>query len=147
MKTIIIITGLAVAFSFSACHHEQAPEKIKTAFDQKYPDAEEVEWEMEHGKWEAEFEVDEKEMEALFDENGNWIETETEMEDEDLPDAVKQTLKNQFKDYEVEEAEYLESPEYSGYEIELEGNKDIEVVIGKNGQVLKQGEEEEDDDD
>ncbi len=146
MKTLIIIVALTVAFSFSSCHHEQAPEKIKAAFDQKYPDAEDVEWEMENGKWEAEFEVDEKEMEALFDQNGNWLETETEMEDEDLPATVNETLKSQFKDYEVEEVEYLESPDATGYEIELEGdNGDIEVLIGKDGSVLKQETEEDED--
>lgn len=143
MKTLIIALGFLFAFSLNACEQGNAPEKVKSAFNQKYPGAKEVDWDMEkENEWEAEFEMNEKEMSATFDENGQWLETETEMEENDLPATVKETLKTQFKAYEVEEAEYLESPEYTGYEIELEGKKgDIEVLVGKDGKILKQEDE------
>ncbi|NOX86420.1 MAG: hypothetical protein GXO86_10745 [Chlorobi bacterium] len=149
MKALIIGMGLLLAFSFNSCEQEKVPEKIKAAFNQKFPGAKEVDWDMEKNNvWEAEFEMNEKEMSATFDQNGKWLETETEIEEDELPAAVKETLNSQFKDYEVDEAEYVESPETSGYEIELEGNKkEFEVLIGKDGKVLKREKEEEDDDD
>ncbi len=145
MKTLIIGMSLLIAFSFSSCEQEKVPEKVKSAFNQKYPGAKKVDWDMEEkNEWEAEFEMNEKEMSATFDQNGKWLETETEIEDEDIPAAVKETLKSQFKDYEVEEAEYLESPEAIGFEIKLEGDEeDMEVLIEKNGKILKQKMEEE----
>lgn len=147
MKTLIIGMSLLIAISFSSCDQEKAPEKVKAAFNQKFPNAEETDWEMEkENEWEAEFEVDEKEMSATFSQDGMWLETETEVEVEDLPASVKQTLKAQFKDYEVEETEYVESPESNGYEIELEGKDgDIEILIGKDGEVLKQNPEKDED--
>ncbi len=147
MKTLVIALGFLFAFSLSACEQEKTPEKVKATFNLKYPNAKEVGWDMEEkNEWEAEFEMDEKEMSATFDQSGKWLETETEIEGEDLPAPVKETLKTQFNDYKVEEAEYVESPQYKGYEIELEGKKDIEVVIAKNGQVIKKETGDEDDD-
>lgn len=145
MKELIIGMSLLITFSFYSCDRENVPEKVKAAFIQKYPDAEEVDWDVEgEGEWEAEFELNEKEMSANFDQNGKWLETESEIEDEDLPAAVKETLNTKFKDYEVEEVEYFESPDITGFEIELEGDDgDIEVLIGKDGQILKQESEEE----
>ena len=147
MKTLIIGMSLLIAISFSACENEKAPEKVKAAFNQKFPNAEETDWEMEkENEWEAEFEMDEKEMSATFSQDGTWLETESEIEEKDLPAPVKETLKSQFKDYEVEEAESVETPQYKGYEIELEGETEFEVVIDENGNVIKKEAEDEDDD-
>lgn len=148
MRTLIICMSLLIALSFGACEQEQAPKKVNAAFNQKFPNAEEVDWDMEeNNEWEAEFEVDEKEMSATFGQNGKWLETETEIEESQLPEAVTLSLKNNFKGYETEEAEYLESPEYKGYELELEGKDgDITVLIGMDGKILKQASEEENED-
>jgi len=148
MKTVILGMSMLIAISFNACDQEQAPEKIKSAFNQKFPNAEEVDWDMEkNNEWEAEFEVDENDMSATFDQNGQWLETETEIEENELPESVTLRLKNNFKGYEIEKAEYLESPEYKGYELELEGKDgDITVLIGMDGKKLKQEAEEENED-
>ena len=148
MKPLIIGMSLLIALSFSSCEQENVPEKVKSAFNKKYSGAKKVDWDMEEkNEWEAEFEMNKKEMSATFDQNGKWLETETEIEESQLPEAVTLSLKNNFKGYETEEAEYLESPEYKGYELELEGKDgDITVLIGMDGKILKQASEEENED-
>ena len=148
MKTLIISMSLLIALSIYSCKQESIPEKVATTFNHRYSNASNVDWDVEeNGEWEAEFEVDEKEMSATFGQNGQWLETETEIEVSQLPEAVTLSLKNNFKGYEIEEAEYLESPEYKGYELELEGKDgDITVLIGMDGKILKQASEEENED-
>lgn len=145
MKTLIIGMSLLIALSFNACKQEKVPVKVKSAFSQKYPEAKNVDWDMEEdGEWEAGFNMNGDKMSASFDQNGQWLETETEMDRDKLPEAVDSTLSSHFKGYNVEEVEYLESPEGKGFEIQLKGDgNDLEVLIGKDGQILKQEAREE----
>lgn len=145
MKTLIISMSLLIALSISSCKRERVPEKVATTFNHQYSNASNVDWDVEeNGEWEAEFEVDKKEMSAIFGQNGQWLETETEIEVSQLPEAVTLSLKNNFKDYTIKEVEYLESPKDKGYELSLNVDKqDIEVLMGKDGKILKQKMEEE----
>jgi hypothetical protein len=149
MKTLIITIGLLVAMSFNACEQEKVPAEVKSAFSQKYPDAKNADWDMEEdGKWEAEFKMNGEEMSASFDQNGQWLETETAMDRDNLPELVDSTLTGNFESYKVEEVEYLESPEGKGYEIQLKGDgKELEVLIGEDGEILKQKTLEENEED
>lgn len=132
------------------------PEAVKQAFAQKFPAAQQVEWEMENAhEYEAEFELNSKKMSANFMEDGTWVGAETEMELDDLPQAVKDGIEAGFPGFEVEEVELSEKPNgLIAYEIELENEKeDIELkaVFSSDGKLIKkemnEKEEEDDDDD
>ena len=112
-----------------------------SAFQDKYPDAKDVEWEKESDtEPEAEFDLNDEEMSANFSPDGTWLETETEIKEDDLPEAVKSTLKAEFADYELEESEKIATPEYAeAYEVELEQREaTLEVMLDNSGKVLKQ---------
>lgn len=55
----------------------------------------------------------------------------------ELPEAVKSTLNNQYGEYRFDEAEYVEKADGSiYYRIELEKGNVDKVNIGENGTVL-----------
>ena len=82
-KAIIYLAIFAIAFLFSCeSEHEisasQVPQPVMSAFQAKYPNITADKWvqETEKGKtvYEAKFKNNNKEVEAEFDENGNFIE-------------------------------------------------------------------------
>lgn len=74
----------------------------------------------------------------LFNQTGNWYSTSWEIRQNELPEAVNNTLNNQYGEYRFDEAEYIEKADGSiYYRIELEkGDVDKVVNIGENGTVL-----------
>jgi hypothetical protein len=145
-KYSMILAAMFMAISFTACSQSKVPEAVKTAFNKKFPAAKEVEWGME-GKteWEAEFELNEKDMSANFDLQGNWKETETDLEKGDIPSEVMHVLNAKFPGYKVKDAAFTETPKYSAYEIVIKkGESKKEVTVNKTGKILnieKGGEE------
>jgi hypothetical protein len=128
-----------------ACSQKNAPDVVKKEFSQKFPGAKSVRWDSENtNEWEAEFKIGGKVMSACFDSTGKWLESETEINQKDLPPAVLLTLKNEFSDYKIKEITTVENPEMKGFEFALK-NKETEmtVIIGADGSVLKKEEADE----
>ena len=146
----MILAVMFLAFSFSACSQIKVPAAVKTAFNKKFPAAKKVEWGMEDNTlWEAEFELNEKDMSANFDARGNWKETETDLEKSAVPSSVMNVLNTNFPNFKVKEASFTETPEYSAYEIVIrKGESKKEVTLSKTGKILKteNGGEEHDND-
>ena len=93
---------------------------------------------MENKKdYEANFEMNEVEQSAVFDANGNWIETETEIPVSQLPSAVSQAISKQFSGYKIKEPEMVEKATGKSYEVELtKGKETLEVVLSPKGEVI-----------
>lgn len=150
MKNVFLVFTLVAIFTLNACSQDakEVPAAVKTAFSQKFPDASKVKWSMENKtEWEAEFKMNGKEYSANFDTDGNWMETEYEVGMEDLPEAVRSTLKNEFVGYEIEEMEISQTVDGELYEFEIEKDgKEMEIAIDQSGKVVKKEQEEEDED-
>lgn len=73
---------------------QKPPTAVQTAFNQKFPNATDVDWSKEkNGEWEAEFETaGDHEMSANFSADGKWLETETEIKFSELPAPVQAAL-------------------------------------------------------
>jgi uncharacterized protein YcfL len=86
MKRTIIYLAVIVMTTLFSCHNEQeipasgVPQSVMSAFQAKYPNITVDKWvtETEKGKtvYEAKFKNNNKNVEAEFDENGNFIEEE-----------------------------------------------------------------------
>jgi hypothetical protein len=139
MKNFFILIALFSVIFFSACSQKNPPESVKKEFSQKFADAKSVKWDSEEAnEWEAEFKINGKEMSACFDNTGKWLETEAEVSDKELPSAVTNTLKSEFPGFKAGEASTIEDPEMKGFEIALKNKeKEIAVIIGSDGTVLK----------
>ncbi|MBL7104798.1 MAG: PepSY-like domain-containing protein [Bacteroidales bacterium] len=159
MKNLILFV-FVVLLCITACGQISAPSAVQKAFDAKFPKAEKLKWEQEEAnEWEAEFRLDGKEMTASFDSSGKWLETETEVKKKDLPSEVFKSLSIEFDGFEIDEVEFVEKPDFTGYEIALEKEEtEVEVLITKAGEITikkvdvededdEEGDEEDDDDD
>ncbi len=138
---IFTIAVMVIVFGISACNQiVTVPEKVKTVFTQKFSDAQKIKWDMEEeNKWEAEFMMDGKEMSANFDAEGNWLETETGIKADALPDAVMNMLNTDFEGFEMkDEVIKVESSEQNGYEVEVEKEgKSFELFVDESGKLVK----------
>ena len=75
--------------TFSFAQVRKIPSEVTEAFKQKYPGATNVEWRDKLSSFSAEFEEDNVHYQARFNSKGEWQLTENEIEEADLPDAVK----------------------------------------------------------
>ncbi|WP_232623019.1 PepSY-like domain-containing protein [Pareuzebyella sediminis] len=143
MKKIKILGAVLFAATIGSSIYafgtsEDAPQKVKDSFAQKFPSVKKVKWDKENEtEWEAEFKMKGTEYSANFLEDGTWQETEHEIKKNAIPAKVKTTLDTEFTGYKIEEAELSETVKGSVYEFELEkGKEKIEVNMDSNGKVV-----------
>ena len=153
MKTLAIKILPVAMIALSSCGNDsenvQAPEIVQKAFNLKFKHAESVKWEKENdSEWEAEFTINKDEFSANFDLQGNWKETERSINEGELPSFVVDEIDENFSDYEIEEAEVVETANGISYEclVEMREHK-YEVKIAENGAFSKQEIEDSDDED
>ncbi|WP_416866237.1 MAG: PepSY-like domain-containing protein [Imperialibacter sp.] len=141
MKKLETFSVMILALVMASCeaNDKQPSAAVKAAFEKKFASATDVEWEMETDtEWEAEFELDGNDYSANFSAEGVWMETEHEIEEAEVPAAVKNAIDSAFAGYMIEAIEMTESPTGTAYEFVLEkGLSDMEVVISPAGKVLK----------
>ncbi len=140
MKILGMITAMALTISMVSCATAQdAPQKVKDAFSNKFPTAKSVKWSKEsNNEWEAEFKMNGTEYSANFTEAGEWKETEHEIAMKDVPQTVQNSLKTSYAGYKVDEPEMSETSEGMVYEFEMkkDGQK-REVALDSQGKVIK----------
>ncbi|WP_299156062.1 PepSY-like domain-containing protein [uncultured Christiangramia sp.] len=117
------IAGLTVLMTLSAnaqeLNNEDVPLNLKSQFEKEYPNASEIEWEIENGLINVEFDSEGKEQEIWFDEAGNIIKTEREIDEKELPDAIKSKIKNSYSEFNIDDIEMKKENDKITYEIEL----------------------------
>ncbi len=136
MKTTILVLSFFV-FSLVASAQKTPPAVVSSTFKQMFKSAEKVKWDMEEAnEWEAEFMLSGKETSASFDLSGKWLETESEIEANQLPAIVKTAIEKEYKGAKMGEASKIETPDFNGYEIALKQNgKSFEVHATKDGKL------------
>ncbi|MTE25644.1 PepSY-like domain-containing protein [Winogradskyella ouciana] len=130
LKRLILI-AIVVLFSCSHTVKGQAPDAVKKTFQAKYPEENDPDWHKDdHGYYEANFKIDGIKYRADFNADGTWVETETSIDEDDLPDAIKKVIKEKFDDEKITEVEKVESATKGlFYDVEFKRkgkNKDVE---------------------
>lgn len=152
MKTIVCVVLLVILSTQVWAHpNSNVPDIVKSSFAKKYQDATDIEWEQdddeEGDNWEVEYEIKSKEYSSLFDKNGKWIQTETEINISDLPSNAKATITKKFKNFKIIEVESLEDTSGNFYVIKIKnGKKEMEVTTNLKGEFIRQELEKEDKD-
>ena len=141
-NTDLIVGALAVlgAFTISAqdIDPNTVPANLRTSFEQTYPTANDIEWEMEGTAYKVEFEMDRKDHEIWYAPDGNIVKKEQELTEADLPQAIKTAITNTYAGYKVSDAEMTTQNGTSTYEVELKKgwNDEKEIVFNDGGKVL-----------
>jgi hypothetical protein len=147
MKIQSAITGaFLMVISMTAFGQKfEVPQAVKSAFEQKVPNAEEVEWDFDEdeNRWEVEYKIGEDEYESAFDRSADWMETEREMDASELPESIASALDKDYPGYELSELDYVLTPEGEFYEVEIEWEKDgaeeeAELLYTLEGIIVKE---------
>ncbi|PKL78951.1 MAG: hypothetical protein CVV25_09600 [Ignavibacteriae bacterium HGW-Ignavibacteriae-4] len=153
MKTIVCVVLFVILSTQVWAHpNSNVPDIVKSSFAKKYQDATDIEWEQdddeEGDNWEVEYEIKSKEYSSLFDKNGKWIQTETEINISDLPSNAKATITKKFKNFKIIEVESLEDTSGNFYVIKIKNGKtEMEVTTNLKGEFIRQELEKEDNED
>jgi Putative beta-lactamase-inhibitor-like, PepSY-like len=127
---------------------DDVPEVVQKAFEEAFSSIEEVQWEMERGLFEAEYEIDGMEFGIYFNSDGIIIAREKEINPEDLPPAVLNVIEQEYAGFEFDDVEMIEYEDGVQYEIELETEKvEVELLIDADGTIREKHEEYEDEGD
>ncbi|MCW5909879.1 MAG: PepSY-like domain-containing protein [Cyclobacteriaceae bacterium] len=138
MKQLAI---LLVAVMMASCTNAQkvkdkeVPAVVKSALQKSYPNAKELSWEKENGNHEASFEVDDTDYSLLIDTSGNILETEVEINIDELPAKAKEYISQNHAGQKIKEAAKItDSKGVVTYEAEIKGK---DLIFDSNGDLLK----------
>jgi uncharacterized membrane protein YkoI len=118
---------------------------MRNFINEKYPNAKIMEIDVEDDRNDWDFGYTEVDIihngiskDVLFDQTGDWHSTSWEVRQNELPEAVKNTINNQYGEYRFDEAKRIEKADGTiYYRIELEKmNVDLEVNINEDGIVI-----------
>jgi len=138
MKRVKLVAAAAMITSLAwaqKINEKEVPIAVKNALHQKYPDAKDVKWEKENQYIEAEFDVKKSDVSVLFDDQGNIIETEQEIEINELPKGVVDYVKSHYKQNIKEAAKITDAKGTVTYEAEIKG---MDLIFDSNGKFLKE---------
>lgn len=121
-----------------ACAQEvEVPEEVLATFEEIFPTATNVNWEENDVLYIATFTIDDYSIKATFEENGDWVETNTEIEFKDLPAAAQEYIKAEFvveQYYSITKLEVPEEVRYFAYfETDTEG---VNLTFDEDGNLV-----------
>ncbi|MDD2635732.1 MAG: PepSY-like domain-containing protein [Bacteroidales bacterium] len=135
MAVFFLAVGTAVAQDIP---ESQVPSLIVNNFKKEFPKATDVEWEREGDIYNVDFEIGLfTDYEAWFTASGTLIKCSMEIPAGDLPKAVTNSIKKEYKGYRIDEAKKIIKNGVETYEVEIEkGNDERELVYSKNGKLI-----------
>ena len=146
MKTrmTIFVSLLLAGFAFTSCDDSDdnytPDEKIVNVLYEKYPNAQRVDWELQHDHYVADFYDNNIEKEAWITTKGEWVMTESDILFNNLPDAVQTAFnESEYKDWRVDDVDMLERIEMETvYVIEVEKSKqEFDLFYAEDGTLIK----------
>lgn len=116
------------------------PQGVQSYLSQHYPDARVVDTEFERGVYEVEIVDGRTVRELLFDADGNWLETRTEVRVSSLPAAVLDAVRtSEYGSWQIEDADLVQTPDGEWYEVELEEprtDREARLRVRADGTIL-----------
>lgn len=145
MKKIIYVSGLMTLLTvFSSdlfAQIRKIPAEVTDAFTQRYPNATGVEWRDKLSGFTASFHLDSGMYLASFSNKGVWESTEEGIDEQDLPDAVKEGFdKSKYTDWNMNQVTRIELPgDEIQYKIEVQKGdiKKRNLYFSSEGRLLK----------
>lgn len=149
VKSIFLVGTLACAALFTACDdddnddilYSNIPDKAITNLSQLYPDARQVEWDIEKDYFVADFHDGKHEVEAWFDQTGAWIMSETDITYNELPKAVINSFESSlYASWRIDDVDLLEqSGRGNIYVLDAEsGEQEMTLHYSENGDLINE---------
>ncbi len=142
MKKIFCSFLFSAAVLFSNAQIRKIPSDVTDAFATRYPHATHVEWKDKLQYFEASFELNESNLTADFSSNGDWQKSEREIEQDDLPDEVKDGFdKSKYTDWQTNgfyEIQELGKPLQYRINVQKSGIQKKNLIFDVDGKLLRE---------
>ncbi|MEI6576680.1 MAG: PepSY-like domain-containing protein [Bacteroidota bacterium] len=116
MKFRLFILFFAISLSALAQKTpDSIPQSVLRAFTKEYPDSKKVSWEKSGTNYLANTKVDGQNAKALFSTGGEWVETNFETSESELPGKISNYLSANYAGYETNLSRYTESKNNGAY--------------------------------
>lgn len=138
-KTVFLF--LAIALVFTACEDDDMrnadiPSVVLNGFTEQFSNATGVEWEKKADLYEAEFEVEKVDHEAILSSDGTIVKYKYDVSYDALPEAVQASITADYNKANVDEIELIQISETSYYQVEFDAEpNDNKIIFEESGQV------------
>lgn len=144
MKTSILILSAAFALSVTNTFAQDIPQSkvpslVVNNFQQTFPKASDVEWEMKGDLFKVEFEtgLTRVDNDAWYDKSGKLVKHEEEISNSDLPQKVVSTINSEFSGYRMDDAKKITTEGKVTYTLELKKlTEEWKVEFDVEGKLL-----------
>lgn len=117
---------------------KDVPQMIQSKFKSGFSRAVNVKWNKENSIYKANFTSGKKKMSVNFDENGEIIQTETNIRINDLPVEVKESVSTNYPEYKITNAARIVSKYAITFKAEVTtGKKIMGLFYDEHGALLK----------
>ncbi|MFD2514800.1 SdiA-regulated domain-containing protein [Pontibacter locisalis] len=135
--------GLVLLTVLNGCNsiwnRADIPEAVKVRFTELYPTAKKVTWENEPHGFEAEFNVNRRERNIMFNARGELLSSSEEVEAQYLPEEAHNKIRSRYAAYEIEEVNRVVKQQQTYYEVVLEqGTHEFVLILDSDGNLLNQ---------
>lgn len=136
MKKLILIAFTLCSIAGFA---QEPPKAVTDAFAKKYPTAVDPSWSESDLGYEVYFELGKEDITSEFSTTGTWVNSQQEVGEKELSEAIDKTLKSNFKEYSIDNILLIKTKSKSFYEIQLWNENDSEylIQISHDGKLLK----------
>ena len=140
MKTLLLIlvcmAGITSATVAQKIAEAQVPAAVTTAFHAKFPAAKDLKWEAKKDQFKAEFKVGSRAHDAWLDKTGSITKHKEDFPKSELPEAVKKQVATSFKEYQIDDADKIETGGVVLYQLKLKDTKgERKVLFTADGHV------------
>jgi hypothetical protein len=138
-KTVFLV--LAIAMVFTACEDDDIrnadiPSVVLNGFTEQFSNATGVEWEKKADLYEAEFEIQKVDYEAILSSDGTIVKYKYDVSYEALPEAVQASITADYDKANIDEIELIQISETSYYQVEFDAEpNDNKIIFEESGQV------------
>ena len=102
----------------------QSVATIQTAFNEKFPNATDVEWKVSNEVYEIDFEINQIDYEAWYDSNANLLMYKHDIANNELAPAVSSAIAKDYPGYVLDEAEKVYKGNIIGFYVDLKKKKE-----------------------
>ena len=114
------------------------PSNILNDFNQNFPQAMDVEWEMDGELYNVEFELsDKKDHDIWYNQAGEMVKHKQEIDEADLPEQIRSKISSEYSGYTIDDAKQIIENNVTTYSIELDSSaEELELTLNSNGEII-----------
>src|SRR5690606_17681818 len=136
LAAILFFGGTAIAQDIP---QSQVPAGVVSNFQKAFPNATDVEWEMDGHLYKVEFEIGTQKFDhdVWYDDAGQLLKHKEEISRNSLPRQVAAVIKQEFKGYRIDDVEKITEGDKVTYKLEVKSRtEEWNLTLDADGNVL-----------